>query len=144
MTADPCPEITLPHPQYLRSNPVPSLVTKVVAKKMHWDLESTMVEVDQKENLSPSLPSCPLPANTYRAAGLLQETQAKTISALEFGYIPEAYGQQGGGEARVTKHLARRQVERDLMESPGSPLSMSVTETRVVRKFATPLNRGAM
>jgi hypothetical protein len=76
-----------------------------------------MLEVE-KENSAPldSLPdmaaACPLPANTYQTAARAQETvrHQGTTGAREYGYIPEAYGQQAGGEASVTRHLARRRA----------------------------------
>lgn len=101
------------------------------------------MEVEEKENQSPQpFRSCPLPSNTCSAAGRSQETETGT-AGREYNYIPEAYGQQVISAAKVTKkHLGRLVVARDLDSSSASSLEMSVLETKVVRKFATPLPRG--
>ena len=107
-----------------------------MAKEVERNLESTMVEVaEDKENIF-SLP-CPLPPSTYKAADRNSET--KHPAGHEYRYIPEAYGQVVNSEARVTKHVARRQIEVEQAEDSSSLVDVSVLETRVVRKFATPL-----
>ena len=94
-------------------------------------LESTLLEVEQAE---PGFePACFLPTNTsYKSAPAQEEVRGYEGEAREYPYIPRAYGQEQTAEVCVTKHLGRR--GRDELE-------VSILETRVVRKFATPLQR---
>ena len=94
-------------------------------------LESTLLEVEQAE---PGFePACFLPTNTsYKSAPAQEEVRGDEGQAREYPYIPRAYGQEQNAEVRVTKHVGRR--GRDELE-------VSILETRVVRKFATPLQR---
>ena len=109
---------------YLRSNPGPSLVHNVPAKQINL-LESTLLEVEEDQ---PVL--CFLPTNTYKAAASQEEKKRREMDEKEYPYIPRAYGQQQNAEVRVTKHLGRKDGGR-----------VSLLETRVVRKFGTPLQR---
>jgi hypothetical protein len=148
-------KVASPVSGYLRNFPAPPLVRNVTAKESNKDLESTLVEVEtHKENLLPS--SCPLPANTYTTAGVMQEVEIDAMSGPQYTYISDAYGQTVLSEARVTRHLGRRKVDKPRPEEDAtsqhesgirgfvdsipdmSTLEMSVLETKVVRKFAAP------
>jgi len=135
-------QVYSPVAEYVRNNPAPHLVRNVIARETRRDLESTMMEVEDKENKR-SLPPCPLPANTYSTAGLNKEIQIDGTGGREYHYIPEAYGQQINTDARVTKHISRKKVEETQRTSSmdTNTLEMSLLETKVVRKFATPLQR---
>ena len=109
---------------YLRSNPGPSLVHNVPAKQINV-LESTLLEVEEDHPVV-----CFLPTNTYMAAASQEENKRREMDEKEYPYIPRAYGQQLNAEVRVTKHLGRKDGGR-----------VSLLETRVVRKFGTPLQR---
>ena len=109
---------------YLRSNPGPSLVHNVPAKQINL-LESTLLEVEEDQPVV-----CFLPTNTYKAAASQEEKKRRRMDEKEYPYIPRAYGQQQNAEVRVTKHLGRKDGGR-----------VSLLETRVVRKFGTPLQR---
>ena len=109
---------------YLRSNPGPSLVHNVPAKQINV-LESTLLEVEEDQPVV-----CFLPTNTYKAAASQEEKKRREMDEKEYPYIPRAYGQQQNAEVRVTKHLGRKDGGR-----------VSLLETRVVRKFGTPLQR---
>ena len=109
---------------YLRSNPGPSLVHNVPAKQINV-LESTLLEVEEDHPVV-----CFLPTNTYKAAASQEEKKRREMDEKEYPYIPRAYGQQQNAEVRVTKHLGRKDGGR-----------VSLLETRVVRKFGTPLQR---
>merc|ERR1712013_635840 len=147
--------VNSPVADYVKNNPAPHLVRNVIAKEVVRPLDSTLMEVESnKENAA--VPPCPLPANTYASAHLYQETKHAPIPVREYRYIPEAYGLQGSAEASVTKHLSRKKLEQEQMQTsegfskaitpmkpslPNQPpcLDVSVLETKVVRKFATPL-----
>ena len=119
---------------YLRNNPGPSLVHNVPAKQSSKLLErrATLLEV---EKVKPGVePECFLPTNIYKSAPSQEETGGNEGEEREYPYIPRAYGKEETGEVCVSKHLGRRQ--RDEME-------VSILETRVVRKFGTPLQRKA-
>jgi len=148
--------VSSPVADYVKNNPAPHLVRNVVAKEAVRPLDSTLMEVEgNKENLA--MPACPLPANTYTSAHLFQETRHASVPVREYRYIPEAYGLQGSAEASVTKHLSRKKVDQDQMQrnesvvramTPKAPmtnssssLEVSLLETKVVRKFATPLRK---
>ena len=79
----------------------------VKAKYSQRDLESTLVEVDDKENLLVSVSNvpffCPLPAANYKS-GTVSEENLVVVTGPEYAYIPEAYG---AVSARVTKHVVR-------------------------------------
>jgi len=149
--------VSSPVADYVKNNPVPHLVRNVVAKEVVRPLDSTLMEVDgNKENLA--MPACPLPANTYTSAHLFQETRHAPHPVREYRYIPEAYGLQGSTEASVTKHLSRKKLNQEQLQSKeglvgtvtpktasisnsASSLEVSLLETKVVRKFATPLRK---
>ena len=114
---------------YLRNNPCPSLVHNVAAKQVSR-LESTLLEVEEAETGSEA--ACFLPTNTYESAPTQEEMRGNERDAREYPYIPRAYGQEQIAEVCVTKHLGRR--GRDELE-------VSILQTRVVRKFATPLQK---
>ena len=81
------------------------------AKTCQRDLESTLVEVEDKENREQRLslvPACPLPAAVYKT-GTLSEEQMVDVTGPEYAYIPEAYGTVNTS-AKVTKHVARVRV----------------------------------
>merc|ERR1719350_1557894 len=83
----------------------------VKAKSAQRDLESTLVEVEDKENMErrlSQLPPCPLPPAVYRT-GTLSEEQMIDVTGPEYAYIPEAYGTVNSS-AKVTKHVARVRV----------------------------------
>jgi len=149
--------VSSPVADYVKNNPAPHLVRNVVAKEAVRPLDSTLMEVEgNKENLA--MPACPLPANTYTSAHLFQETRHAPVPVREYRYIPEAYGLQGSTEASVTKHLSRKKLDQEQMQSgegfmattpkvammpnSTSSLEVSLLETKVVRKFATPLRKG--
>ena len=115
---------------YLRNNPQPSLVHNVPAKQvssLKWR-RATLLDVE-----NPGSDVCFLPTNTYERAAAQEEIREEQEQEREYHYIPRAYGKQTA-EVCVTKHLGRR--ERD-------DLDVSVLETRVVRKFGTPLQKDA-
>ena len=83
------------------------------AKSSQRELDSTLVEVEDKENLQHNVsyvPSpCPLPAAVYKS-GTISEENLVDVTGPEYAYIPEAYGAVSTS-ARVTKHVARVRVE---------------------------------
>jgi len=99
--------VASPVAEYVKSNPAPPLVQNVRGKSPQRDLESTLVEVDDKENMKrlSQLPPCPLPPANYKA-GCVSEEQVVYETGPEYSYIPEAYGTVNSS-AKVTKHLAR-------------------------------------
>ena len=74
------------------------------------DLESTLVEMEDKENMRrlSQLPPCPLPAAVYET-GTIAEEIIEYETGPEYNYIPEAYGTVNSS-AKVTKHVARVKV----------------------------------
>lgn len=103
--------VASPVAEYVKSNPAPKLVQNVKAKDAQRDLESTLVEVEDKENMEKrlsQLPPCPLPPAMYKA-GALAEEQMIDVTGPEYAYIPEAYGTINSS-AKVTKHVARVRV----------------------------------
>eukprot|EP00092_Neocalanus_flemingeri_P090560 GFUD01114719.1.p1 GENE.GFUD01114719.1~~GFUD01114719.1.p1 ORF type:complete len:592 (-),score=171.22 GFUD01114719.1:40-1644(-) len=97
--------VASPVAEYVKSNPAPPLVQNVKAKTYQRDLESTLVEVEGKENM---VDRCPLPEAVYMS-GTLAEEQMVDVTSPEYGYIPEAYGTVTSS-VKVTKHLARVRV----------------------------------
>eukprot|EP00092_Neocalanus_flemingeri_P041180 GFUD01044838.1.p1 GENE.GFUD01044838.1~~GFUD01044838.1.p1 ORF type:complete len:1072 (+),score=293.57 GFUD01044838.1:38-3253(+) len=97
--------VASPVAEYVKSNPAPPLVQNVKAKTYQRDLESTLVEVEEKENM---VDRCPLPEAVYMS-GTLAEEQMVDVTSPEYGYIPEAYGTVTSS-VKVTKHLARVRV----------------------------------
>ena len=81
------------------------------AKDMDTALESTLVEVEEKENNArlSLLPACPLPSAVYKTSSALEEAEAEAGPGQDYEYITEAYGAVSS-EATVTKHLARVKV----------------------------------
>lgn len=103
--------VASPVAEYVKSNPAPKLVQNVKAKDAQRDLESTLVEVEDKENMENRLsllPPCPLPPAVYKS-GALSEEQMIDVTGPEYAYIPEAYGTISSS-AKVTKHVARVRV----------------------------------
>jgi len=102
--------VASPVAEYVKSNPAPPLVQNVRCKSAQRDLESTLVEVDDKENLKrlSQLPPCPLPPANYQP-GSVTEEQVVYETGPDYAYIPEAYGTINSS-AKVTKHLARVKV----------------------------------
>jgi len=106
--------VASPVAEYVKSNPAPPLVQNVKAKSCQRDLESTLVEVEDKENMENMekrlslLPPCPLPPAVYKA-GALSEEQMVDVTGPDYAYIPEAYGAVSSS-AKVTKHVARVKV----------------------------------
>merc|ERR1711983_520301 len=74
------------------------------------DLESTLVEIEDKENIRrlSQLPPCPLPPAVYQP-GAVAEEDIEYETGPEYAYIPEAYGTINSS-AKVTKHVARTKV----------------------------------
>jgi len=105
--------VASPVAEYVKNNPAPPLVQNVKAKYSQRDLESTLVEVDDKENLLVSVSNvpffCPLPAANYKS-GTVSEENLVVVTGPEYAYIPEAYGAVSTS-AMVTKHVARVRVE---------------------------------
>merc|ERR1712142_688984 len=102
--------VASPVAEYVRSNPVPPLIQNVKGKSAMKDLESTLVEIEDKENIRrlSQLPPCPLPAAVYQA-GTVAEEDIEYETGPEYAYIPEAYGTINSS-AKVTKHVARIKV----------------------------------
>jgi len=114
-----------PVAEYVKSNPVPPLIQNVKGKSVK-DLESTFVEVEDKENsrrLS-QLPPCPLPAAVYQP-GTVAEENIEYETGPEYPYIPEAYGTTNSS-LKVTKHVARiiLQVNDESLQSTPSVASV--------------------
>ena len=82
------------------------------AKELDTTLESTLVEVDEKENQGSArlslLPSCPLPSAVYKSSSAMYEEQNDGDETAKQGYeyVTEAYGAVTCS-AKVTKHVAR-------------------------------------
>ena len=81
------------------------------AKELDTTLESTLVEVDEKENLGSArlslLPACPLPSAVYKSSSAMDEEQdAEDAAKQDYEYVTEAYGAVTCS-AKVTKHVAR-------------------------------------
>jgi len=102
--------VASPVAEYVKSNPVPPLIQNVKGKSAMKDLESTLVEIEDKENIRrlSQLPPCPLPAAVYQA-GTVAEEDIEYETGPEYAYIPEAYGTINSS-AKVTKHVARIKV----------------------------------
>eukprot|EP00092_Neocalanus_flemingeri_P090561 GFUD01114720.1.p1 GENE.GFUD01114720.1~~GFUD01114720.1.p1 ORF type:complete len:598 (-),score=176.32 GFUD01114720.1:40-1662(-) len=103
--------VASPVAEYVKSNPAPPLVQNVKAKTCQRDLESTLVEVEDKENMMERrslVLCCPLPQAVYKS-GPLAEEQMVDVTGPDYAYIPEAYGTVTSS-VKVTKHLARVRV----------------------------------
>ena len=100
-----------------------NLFRNVKAKEPVNPLESTMVEVEEKENNArlSLLPACPLPSAVYKVRNLFSvalshlSLQASTLvtgdessseDRDEYEYVTEAYGAVSQS-AKVTKHVSR-------------------------------------
>jgi len=102
--------IASPVATFVKNNPAPHLVENIKAKDMADPLESTLVEVEEKENNArlSLLPSCPLPSAVYKASSAQDEDEsAEAVDNYE--YVTEAYGAITHS-AKVTKHVARVKV----------------------------------
>merc|ERR1719312_1217078 len=102
--------VASPVAEYVRNNPAPPLVQNVKGTSAQRDLESTLVEMEDKENMRrlSQLPPCPLPAAVYET-GTVAEEIIEYETGPEYNYIPEAYGTVNSS-AKVTKHVARVKV----------------------------------
>jgi len=102
--------VASPVAEYVRNNPAPPLVQNVKGTSAQRDLESTLVEMEDKENMRrlSQLPPCPLPAAVYET-GTIAEEIIEYETGPEYNYIPEAYGTVNSS-AKVTKHVARVKV----------------------------------
>merc|ERR1719480_284232 len=102
--------VASPVASYVKNNPAPHLVQNVKAKEIDM-LESTLVEVEEKENSArlSLLPACPLPSAVYKASSAMNEEEchdAEPGTATDYEYVTEAYGAVTCS-AKVTKHVAR-------------------------------------
>jgi len=101
--------VASPVASYVRNNPAPHLVQNVKAKEIDV-LESTLVEVEEKENSArlSLLPVCPLPSAVYKASSAMDEEECDDpqLGATDYEYVTEAYGAVTCS-AKVTKHVAR-------------------------------------
>merc|ERR1711936_481490 len=97
--------VASPVASYVRNNPAPHLVQNVKAKKIDV-LESTLVEVEDKENSSrlSLLPACSLPCAVYKASSARDEEKEdpRLVAGTEYDYVTEAYGAVSCS-AKVTK-----------------------------------------
>jgi len=102
--------VASPVAEYVKNNPVPPLIQNVKGKSAQKDLESTLVELEDKENMRrlSQLPPCPLPVAVYET-GTVAEENIEYETGPEYNYIPEAYGTVNSS-AKVTKHVARVKV----------------------------------
>jgi len=102
--------VASPVAEYVKNNPAPPLIQNVKGKSAQKDLESTLVELEDKENMRrlSQLPPCPLPAAVYET-GAVAEENIEYETGPDYHYIPEAYGTVNSS-AKVTKHVARVKV----------------------------------
>jgi len=102
--------VASPVAEYVKNNPAPPLIQNVKGKSAQKDLESTLVELEDKENMRrlSQLPPCPLPAAVYET-GTVAEENIEYETGPDYNYIPEAYGTVNSS-AKVTKHVARVKV----------------------------------
>ena len=83
------------------------------AKEPETPLDSTMVEVEGKENnvrLS-LLPQCPLPSAVYKASSVVAGEEDTAEDKTDYEYVTEAYGAVSSS-AKVTKHVSRVQLPK--------------------------------
>ena len=80
------------------------------AKEPNTVLESTLVEVEEKENKQDRLsllPACPLPSAVYQASAAMdEEEEDEDVGRQDYEYVTQAYGAVTCS-AKVTKHVAR-------------------------------------
>jgi len=102
--------VASPVATFVKNNPAPHLVENIKAKVMADPLESTLVEVEEKENNArlSLLPSCPLPSAVYKASSAQNDDETEE-EVDNYEYVTEAYGAVTHS-AKVTKHVARVKV----------------------------------
>jgi len=103
--------VASPVASYVKNNPAPHLVQNVKAKEPETPLDSTIVEVEGKENNArlSLLPQCPLPSAIYKASAVVAGAEDPSEGRDEYEYVTEAYGAVTQS-AKVTKHVSRVQV----------------------------------